>query len=325
MNHHWLLPEACEDLLPAEAARVEALRRRLLDEFARHGYELIMAPLLEYADSLRSSGGNDIDTRSFKLIDQASGRTLALRADTTPQAARIDAHMLGGRAGINRLCYCGSVLHTLPAGLFASREPIQIGAELFGHAGIEADIEIVRLTARTLALCELSTPVIDLGHSALFRALCAHAGLNSVSEHAVCAALQSKDQSGLRELLTGVSDKACDAFLTLTECHGAATILDDCAQRLPKLPEIQSALDDLRRLADELTDLNLSFDLADLRGYEYHTGIVFAAYVSDSPAAVASGGRYDGIGARYGRRRPATGFSLDLRTVARLGRASSSV
>jgi ATP phosphoribosyltransferase regulatory subunit len=313
----WLLPEAIEDLLPAEAALVERLRRRLLDEYARHGFDLVAPPLLEYVESLLTGSGRDMDLRTFKLVDQLSGRTIGVRADITPQVARIDAHLLN-RKGVVRLCYCGSALHAVPASLLASREPLQIGAELYGHAGLEADIEIVRLLARSLELCAVPAVRIDLGHVAIFRALAAAAQLAPEREQAVFAALQAKDAPALRELAADVAEPVRGGLLALSELYGDRTVLDRAATLLPQLPEITQALAELRRLADALTGLPLSFDLADLRGYHYHSGVVFAAYAAGNPGAIALGGRYDKVGQAYGRGRAATGFSMDLREVAQL-------
>ena len=315
--HTWLLPEAIEDLLPVEAARVEGLRRRLLDEFASHGYQLVTPPLLEFADTLLDENASDLNLNSFKLVDQLSGRTLALRPDITPQASRIDAHLLN-RAGVTRLCYCGSVLHTRPSGLFATREPLQIGVELYGHAGLEADHEVIRLLARTLQLADLPPSRIDLGHVDIFRALVAGQTLSAEHEQSLFGALQAKDMPTLRELTAGLPEPIRNGLLALPTLYGGVEVLAGAAALLPALPEISRALGELLRLATELADLPLSFDLADLRGYHYHSGVVFAAYCAASPAAVALGGRYDSIGARFGRARPATGFSLDLRALARV-------
>jgi len=323
MTHTWLLPEAIEDLLPDEAAQVEALRRRMLDEFARHGYQLVAPPLLEFADALLDDTASDLNLSSFKLVDQLSGRTLALRADITPQAARIDAHLLN-RAGVTRLCYCGSVLHTRPSGLFATREPVQIGIELYGHADLEADHEVIRLLARTLQLAALPPSRIDLGHAGIFRALVAGQGLTPAAEQDLFEALQGKDMPTLRELTAPLPNLIRTGLLALPTLYGGVEVVRGAAACLPMLPEITRALGDLQRLAGEMADLPLSFDLADLRSYHYHNGVVFAAYCADSPTALALGGRYDGIGARFGRARPATGFSLDLRPLARLAKPQNT-
>jgi ATP phosphoribosyltransferase regulatory subunit len=316
-NQRWLLPEAIEDVLPRDAARVEFLRRSLLGEFSRHGYEFVIPPLLEYVESLLTDSGHDLDLRTFKLVDQLSGRSMGVRADITPQVARIDAHLLN-RKGVTRLCYCGSVLHTLPAGFNATREPLQIGAEIYGHAGLEADIEAIRLLAATLGLCNITASRLDLGHVAVFRALAKQAGLAPAAEEELFGALQGKDVPTVRELVAGLADPIRSALLALPELYGDRRVLDRAAKVLPALPEIDAALSDLRRLADALADLPLSFDLADLRGYHYHSGVAFAAYCAGSPGAVALGGRYDDFGRAYGRARSATGFSMDLREVVRL-------
>ncbi|CAB1369944.1 ATP phosphoribosyltransferase regulatory subunit [Denitratisoma oestradiolicum] len=316
----WLLPEAIEDILPLEAGRVEMLRRGLLDEFSRHGYQYVIPPLLEYVESLLTGSGRDLDLRTFKLVDQASGRAMGIRADITPQVARIDAHLLN-RRGVTRLCYSGSVLHTLPAGFHATREPLQIGAELYGHAGLEADIEIIRLLARSLGLADLAASRIDLGHVGLFRALAAEAGLSGSVEEDAFIALQAKDLPSLRQILANaVPGQAKDGLLALAELYGGPEVLARARQVLP--PIVAPQLDELQCLADALADLPVSFDLADLRGYHYHNGVVFAAYCQGSPVALALGGRYDKAGAAYGRARPATGFSMDLRELVRLGSKS---
>jgi ATP phosphoribosyltransferase regulatory subunit len=316
-SRRWLLPESIEDALPRDAARIEALRRCLLDEFSRHGYEFVIPPLLEYVESLLTGSGHDLDLRTFKLVDQLSGRSMGVRADITPQVARIDAHLLN-RKGVARLCYCGSALHTLPAGFNATREPLQIGAEIYGHDGLEADIEVIRLLAAALGLCNIAASRVDLGHVAVFRALARRAGLAPEAEEELFGALQGKDAPSVREMTGGLADPYRSALLALPELYGDRRVLDRAATVLPALPEIDAALSDLRRLADALADLPVSFDLADLRGYHYHSGVAFAAYCADSPGAVALGGRYDDFGRAYGRARAATGFSLDLRELARL-------
>ncbi len=314
---NWLLPEYIADALPAEAAQIERLRRLLLDHFARRGFELVMPPHLEYLESLLTGAGQDLKLRTFKLVDQLSGRTMGIRADITPQAARIDAHLLNHQ-GVTRLCYCDSVLHTLPATIAATREPIQVGAELYGYAGIAADQEIVRLLASALAAVKLPVSRIDLGHVGIFRALAEAAGLPAEAEDELLSLLQAKDVPGLTEACAGVAEPYAGALLKLPHLYGGAEVLDRAAAELPALPAIAAALDGLRQLIAGAPDLPFSVDLADLRGYHYHNGIVFAAYCPDYPTAIALGGRYDGAGQAFGRARPATGFSLDLREVARL-------
>ncbi|OIQ96784.1 ATP phosphoribosyltransferase regulatory subunit [mine drainage metagenome] len=315
----WLLPEAIEDILPAEAWQVETLRRGLLDLFRARGYDYVIPPLLEYVESLLTGTGRDLDLRTFKLVDQLSGRTLGVRADITPQVARIDAHLLN-RKGVARLCYCGSVLHTLPAALSGSRQPLQIGVELYGHAGSEADVEIIRLLAEALKVSGVAASRIDLGHVGVFRALVGSAGIAAELEQELFGVLQAKDLPTLRELVdaAGVAEPFRSALMALPECYGGSEALAAAAARLPALPEIERALAELAILAGSVTDLPVSFDLADLRGYHYHSGVVFAAYGADHPGPIALGGRYDEVGLSFGRARPATGFSLDLRELVRL-------
>ena len=313
----WLLPESIEDVLPGEASRIEGLRRALLDAFELHGYQLVAPPLLEYLDSLLTGSGRDLDLSTFKLVDQASGRMMGVRADITPQVARIDAHLLN-RRGVSRLCYCGSVLHTLPRMLLGTREPLQLGAEIYGHAGLEADTEIVRLLARSLEIAGVAASRIDVSHVGLFRALLTQAGLAPDLEEELFALLRAKDVPGLRLRVSGVAEPVRSALLALPELYGGAEVLDHAAARLPRTAEVSAALADLRGLVSSLVDMPISFDLADLRGFNYHSGVVFAAYCGGHPAAVALGGRYDRVGKAFGRGRAATGFSLDLRELARL-------
>ena len=314
---NWLLPEYLADALPNEAARIERQRRRVLDLFRVHGYELVMPPLIEYLDSLLTGSGQDLRLRTFKLVDQVSGRTLGVRADITPQVARIDAHLLN-REGLARLCYCDSVLHTMPASISASREPIQIGAELYGHEGHEADLEVVRLMAAALSIADATASRIDLGHVGIFRALAEAAGLDADQLDAALSLLQSKDVPGLEIFCAELAEPYRSAFLRLPSLYGGVEILDVAARVLPALAPIEAALADLKKLAVAMPELPLSFDLSDLRGYHYHNGIVFAAYHPGAAAAVALGGRYDGAGREFGRARPATGYSMDLRVVAQI-------
>jgi len=307
---NWLLPENIQDILPPQARRVEALRARLLELFRVHGYQLVMPPLLEYVESLLTGTGEDLDLRTFKLVDQLSGRMMGLRADITPQVARIDAHLLN-RSGVTRLCYCGSVLHTRPRGEDATRELLQIGAEIYGHPGIESDLEIQQLLAKSLAACGRRDAHIDIGHVAVFRALCTHGGITGDREWALQAALEAKDTAELALLTEPLDARSRAALRLLPELYGEPTVLDRAQTLLPDFPEIRAALADLRRLSAEAA-YPVSIDLADLRGYHYHSGAVFTAYVAGRPKAVAFGGRYDEVGEAFGRARPATGFSLDL-------------
>jgi len=317
---NWVLPEYIEDILPPEARGIESLRAQLLELFRVHGYELVMPPLLEYVESLLTGTGHDMDLRTFKLVDQLSGRTMGLRADITPQVARIDAHLLN-REGVTRLCYCGPVLHTLPAGLTSTREPLQIGAEIYGHGGIESDLEIQQLLTRALRLCKLPDARLDIGHVGVFRALAQRAGVNAGLEADLFAGLQAKDVSSLQGLTKGLDKATRGAILLLPELYGGREVIARARRELPKHAEIARALADLERLT-EIEDIPVSIDLADLRGYHYHSGVAFAAYCSRLPNAVALGGRYDGVGKAFGRARPATGFTLYLLELARLAPAA---
>jgi ATP phosphoribosyltransferase regulatory subunit len=314
---NWLLPEYISDALPAEAARIERLRRTVLDHFRVRGFEFVMPPMLEYLESLLTGAGQDLNLRTFKLVDQLSGRTMGVRADITPQAARIDAHLLNHQ-GVTRLSYCGSVLHTLPASVSAGREPVQIGAELYGYGGIEADLDIIRLMAGAFAAIKLPISRIDLGHAGIFRALAEAAGLPQEAEENVLNLLQTKDVPGLTEACADVLSPYREALIALPQLYGGIEVLQRAAAELPALPGIAAALDGLRHLFEAAPELPFSIDLSDLRGYHYHNGVVFAAYCPGYPAAIALGGRYDGAGKTFGRARPATGFSMDLREVARL-------
>ena len=315
--HTWLLPEYLEDILPPAAQRIEHARRTALDLFAAHGYELIIPPLLEYLESLLTGTGRDMELDIFKLVDQLSGRLMGVRADITPQAARIDAHLLN-RQGMTRLCYAGSVLHTQPGNSHFSREPLQVGAELFGHAGLEADLEVQQLLLKTLKALGLTAVHLDLGHVGIFRALLNAAQADAALEAELFGALQAKDVPTIAALTQNFDSGIRDALLALPTLYGQREALTRAAQVLPKLPEIGRALDELVTLADDLaaSGAELYFDLAELRGYHYHSGVVFAAYVKGTAYAVAQGGRYDNVGKVFGRARSATGFSMDLRTIA---------
>lgn len=325
MKNRWLLPEGISDLLPDAAQDLEGLRRALLDTYRRHGFELVLPPLVEYLDSLLIGSGGDLDLKTFKLVDQLSGQSLGVRADITPQVSRIDAHLLQQR-DINRLCYAASVLRTRPSGQEGSREPIQIGAEVYGHAGIEADIEVIDLLLQSLALAELGPVRLDINHLGLASLLLAE--LEGIDEEAVLQLLQARDLPSLRELLAPWSQQpAAAALLALPECFGPAesamararTLLAPWPQATPHLDALDAVLGSLR-LARHAGQVSLAIDLADVQGFRYHTGLGFAAYVEGHARVVGRGGRYDGIGAVFGRGRPATGFSLDLRELVELRR-----
>jgi len=312
----WLLPEYIEDILPAEALHVERLRRAILDLFQVHGYELVMPPLLEYLDSLLTGTGHDLDLQTFKLVDQLSGRMLGVRADITPQVARIDAHLLN-RSGVTRLCYCGSVLHTLPNGMTRTREPLQIGAEIYGHRGVESDIEIQRLMMKALTESGVARAYLDLGHVAVFRSLIRRAKVTRELETELFRAMQLKDVPEVRRLSRGLDGRTHEALTLLPELYGGPEVLKLARRKLPPYPEIRAALATLAALSQRLRDIARirCFDLAELRGYHYHSGVVFAAYAEGWPNALALGGRYDEVGKAFGRARPATGFSMDLREL----------
>jgi len=297
--------------------RIERLRRSILDLFFAKGYEFVIPPLLEYMDSLLTGTGHDLELRTFKVVDQLSGRMMGLRADITPQVARIDAHLLN-RKGVTRLCYCGSVLHTRPAGPAATREPIQIGAELYGDAGVEADVEILQLLCHALELAGVHNVRVDIGHVAVFRSIAQAAEIRGELESELFAALQKKDVPALKDSTRKLDAKTRDALLLLPELYGGVEVLDLAEKKLPRLAELTRALGTLRKLA-KACRFPASFDLAELRGYHYHTGVVFDAYCDGAGAAsqpVARGGRYDEVGKAFGRARPATGFSIDLRGLA---------
>jgi ATP phosphoribosyltransferase regulatory subunit len=310
----WLLPEYIEDILPAEAMRIERLRRSILDLFIKNKYELVIPPLLEYMDSLLTGTGHDLELRTFKVVDQLSGRMMGLRADITPQVARIDAHLLN-RKGVTRLCYCGSVLHTRPASPGATREPIQIGAERYGDAGVEADLEILRLLCSALQLARVRNARIAIGHVAVFRSLARAAQAGPELEAQLFEALQRKDVPELRHLSRSLGAKIRSAILLLPELYGGPEVLAAAQKKLPRLAGLTGALATLRKLA-KACKLPVSFDLAELRGYHYHSGVVLDAYCDGVAGAVARGGRYDEVGKAFGRARPATGFSIYLRSLA---------
>lgn len=319
----WLLPEHIADVLPAEAARIEQLRRSLLDRARRNGFELVIPPLLEHLESLLSGTGRELDLRTFKLVDQLSGRTLGLRADTTPQAARIDAHLLN-RDGVTRLCYCGPVLHTRPQGLRAGREPLQFGAEIFGHGGLEADLEAQELALDALRGAGVDRLVMDLADARVLRGVLAGVPMDAARLQDVVQALSEKDAPALQSLTRGMPEASRAALQALTGLYGGADVLRHAAEQLPDRQLVRQALDDLAWLAAHLQaacpDLTIGFDLSDMSGYAYYSGPRFALYGAGFSDALARGGRYDEVGAVFGRNRPAVGFSLDLKALAEVAR-----
>ncbi len=319
MMQNWILPENIEDILPPDARRIEKMRRDVLDLFHCHGYDLVMPPLIEHVESLRSGTGRDMDLRTFKLVDQMSGRMLGLRADITPQVARIDAQLLN-RQGIARLCYAGSVLHTHPLGLTRTREPYQIGADIYGHSGIESDIEIQKLMLDALSHVGIEKIHLDLGHVGVFRSIATVSGMDEGLESDLFQVLQAKDLPGIVELSSSLDEEVRRALCLLPELYGGMEVLDKAREALCDFPGVMNALSDLEAVALELSGRvsDLSFDLAELRGYHYHSGMVFAVYAERCANAVALGGRYDEVGRAFGRARPATGFSMDLREIAGL-------
>ncbi|HSU44630.1 MAG TPA: ATP phosphoribosyltransferase regulatory subunit [Casimicrobiaceae bacterium] len=315
---NWLLPEAIDDVLPAEAAGLEALRRTLLDHFARHGYRLVRPPLIEHLDSLLTGSGRDLELLTFKTVDPQSGRLVGIRADTTPQVARIDAHLLN-EPGATRLCYAGSVVRAVAEGPGATREVVQVGAELFGVPGTDGDREVIALLVSSLTAAGVRGLHLDVGHMAVYRALASAAGLAESDDSALFEALRTKDQPGVHALARHLPPAWRDALEALPALYGPAPqVLRTARERLPDIASIANALASLEALAEMATPLvdALHIDLADLRGYHYHNGAIFSVFIAGEPNAVGKGGRYDGIGKAFGRARPATGFTLDLRQLA---------
>jgi ATP phosphoribosyltransferase regulatory subunit len=321
MASAWLLPEHIADVLPSQARRIEELRRELLDMARGYGCELVMPPLLEHLESLLSGTGHALDLQTFKLVDQLSGRSLGLRADTTPQVARIDAHLLN-RIGVTRLCYCGPVLHTRPAGLQSSREPLQFGIEVFGHAGLEADLEVQELALDAVQRAGLKHTTLDLGDARLLRGVLGELVLGATAMDELIAALATKDSVALNALSRALPALVRQGLQSLLTFYGGMEVLTLARQQLPAHPLITAALDDLQWLAAHLQqthpEIRLGFDLADMTGYAYYSGVRFALYAEGSSDAVLRGGRYDEVGAVFGRRRPAVGFSLDLKALEAL-------
>ena len=320
----WLLPDGVEEILPAEAYKLESLRRRLLDLYESWGYQLVITPLIEFLDSLLVGSSHDLDLHTFKITDQLTGRMMGIRADITPQAARIDAHRLN-REGPVRLCYADNVLHTKPRGIMTSRVPIRIGAELYGHSGVECDVELICLMYETLCAIAIDEIHIVLGHVGIFRSLVEKAGLDAEIEQSLFEAVQRKAYDEIDSVLdASVKDKDLQSMLKqLSRLSGDESTLQDALGVFSNAPdsvkaELQELVAIVEGVKQQIPDIVLCFDLCELRGYEYHTGIVFAAYIPEHGRAVAKGGRYDHIGEVFGRARPASGFDSDLKVLAKL-------
>ena len=310
----WVLPDHFADVLPSEARHIEELRRDLLDIARGYGYELVMPPLLEHLESLLTGAGEALDLQTFKLVDQLSGRMMGLRADSTPQVARIDAHLLN-RQGVTRLCYCGPVLHTRPGGPHATREPLQFGAEIYGHGGLEADLEALQLALDCLRAARVQAPNVDMADARIVKALLEGVALEGDLLARVHTALAAKDGSELRDLTRDFPASSRQGLLALIELYGDEAVLIEAQKALAPLPAVRQALLNLKWLADHLDGVRLSFDLADLRGYSYYTGARFSIYAQGANDALVRGGRYDEVGAVFGRNRPAAGFSLDIKSL----------
>ncbi len=310
----WVLPDHIADVLPSEARHIEELRRDLLDMARCYGYELVMPPLLEHLESLLTGTGEALDLQTFKLVDQLSGRMMGLRADTTPQVARIDAHLLN-RSGVARLCYCGPVLHTRPDTPYATREPLQFGAELYGHAGLEADLEVLLLALDCLKVAKVQHPSVDMADARIVNSLLTGVAIAPTLLAQMHAALAAKDASELASLTRNLPDATRQGLLALVQLYGDEKVLLEAEKVLQPSPILRSALSNLKFLASQLGDAKVTFDLADLRGYAYYSGARFAIYAQSASDALVRGGRYDEVGAVFGRNRPAVGFSLDVKAL----------
>ncbi len=324
LNNRWVLPEGIEEVLPAQAMQLEELRRNLIDMYTSWGYDLVMPPLVEYLESLLSGTGHDLDLQTFKITDQLTGRMMGIRADMTPQVARIEAHHLKQNTP-TRLCYLGTVLHTRPQGFSASRSPLQIGAELYGHKGAQSDVEILSLMVETLKLTGMDTFYIDLGHAGIFRSLVNQAGLSHEQESQLFDVLQRKAKPELVELMLEwkLNKPIADMLTSLPDLNGGEEVFDNAAKIFAKADKaVLAAIKNLQDIASQfkqtVAGIKLHYDLSELRGYNYHTGVIFAAYTPGQGQAIAQGGRYDDIGKDFGLARPATGFSADLKTLVSL-------
>ena len=316
--NQWTLPDYVEDMLPDEAVYLESLRRSILDLYQAHGYFYVIPPMLEYIESLNSNG-QDMDLDTFKVVDQLSGRLMGVRADITPQVARIDAHLIHNEE-VTRLSYAGSVLRTKPASFLQSREPFQIGAELYGFKGIEADLEIQTLLIKTLNTIGIKSPVFDFNHLDIFTSLIASSNIERDLLDRLYEAMQKKDQSEVKSLTQSLDKKNREALIALVSLYGDVNILKEADKVLPQDKAIKNALQFLNQIDKALKEyeIKISYDLSDIRGYQYHNGLVFSVYADQCYSPIALGGRYDNIGASFGRKRPATGFTMDLKNIVTL-------
>ncbi len=318
--NRWLLPEGVEEILPPKAIELENLCRTIIDLFSTWGYELVIPPMVEYLESLLTGTGGDLDLKTFKLTDQLNGRLMGIRADITPQVARIDAHLLK-RDTPTRLSYLGSVLHTRPGKSGETRAPLQVGAELYGHSGVASDIEIVKLMLATLKQVGINKTYIDIGHIGIFRTLSADSSLSLIQQEKVFEALQRKAKDELKCLYKewGITNAVSKALVEIVDLNGDITVLDEAKKILAKIsPDSLQYLDEIKALTESIagqSEVSINVDLAELRGYHYHTGMIYTAFVPGEGEGIAFGGRYDDIGSAFGRARPATGFSTDVKSL----------
>ncbi|MGB1868394.1 MAG: ATP phosphoribosyltransferase regulatory subunit [Porticoccaceae bacterium] len=319
----WMLPDGVDEVLPEQAQVVEYLRRQLLDLYHNWGYDLVIPPMVEFTQSLLSGSGSDLDLMTFRVTDQLSGRMMGIRADITPQTARMDAHSLR-REGPNRLCYAGTVLHTRPRGPLESRTPISLGVELFGEATLAADIEVIELFLQTLEASGVSDVHLDLGHVDIYRGLLAEASLDKNLEAELFELLQRKAIGELKQwVASNIDDDRLAGWLTLLPTlAGSVEVLAAAKVALAGAPaSVLEAIEQLEQIVQALSqaDINIYLDLGEMPGYHYHTGVVFAAYVQGYGKALGNGGRYDHVGEAFGRARPATGFAFDLKSLVSQG------
>ncbi len=320
-NANWLLPEGVEEILPTEAMKLEMLRRKIIDDFSAKGFALVMPPVMEFVDALLTGTGEELDTQTYKFMDQQTNRMLGIRADITPQVARIDSHYLAHNE-VNKLCYSSTILRTQPAEMGGQRELLQCGVEIFGVADTRADMEVVAAMLDTLALAQIDNVTLSLSHAAIYRSLVENQGITDQQEIRLRDVLLRRSLPDLNELNKEFGGDILLPFIHLIRLHGDESILEQVASVLPTIPKIEKAISELQQMIEQLNasygDVNLHLDLADVAGYRYYTGIKHAAYVPGRGRTVAKGGRYDSVGEEFGRARPATGFGIDLKTLVKL-------